>query len=191
MRAYVVAAALGLAAVWAGASGSTPGPTVWLAQASPLVVVGSGFTPGTPVRVSYGSGAVQRQRPVVVSANGRLRAVFAGVGFQRCRGAEVEAGAAALVVRPCNVPGGRPSIAAPRVGLVRGSAFLPYERVVVVGRLSGEQQAAQAVSAAADGTFVISLPLRATACAEAFYRAQGALGSTATVTLSAPACKPA
>ncbi len=70
-------------------------------------------------------------------------------------------------------------------------AFLPHERVLVVGRLSGEQQAAQSVSAAADGTFLVSLPLRATAYAEAFYRARGSLGSTATVTLSAPACKPA
>ena len=68
--------------------------------------------------------------------------------------------------------GARPVVAAPRVGLVRGSAFLPHERVLVVGRLSGEQQAAQSVSAAADGTFLVSLPLRATACAEAFYRAR-------------------
>ena len=62
---------------------------------------------------------------------------------------------------------------------------------MVTGRLSGETQAVQSVSAAADGTFVVSLPLRAAACAEAFYRAQGSLGSVATATLSAPACKPA
>lgn len=191
MRAYVLPVAVALAAVSAGASWSTAGPSVWLAQASPVVAVGSGFAPGTTVQVSYRSGSIRRERAVVVPASGRVRVVFGGVAFQRCRGAEVNAAAAALVVRPCNVAGGRPSLAAPRVGLVRGSAFLPHERVVVLGRLSGETQAAQSVTAAADGTFLVSLPLRATACAEAFYRAQGSLGSVATVTLSAPACKPA
>jgi hypothetical protein len=68
---------------------------------------------------------------------------------------------------------------------------VPHERVIVTGRVSGRAPVAGAVTAGPGGTFALTLPLRPAACAEVFVRAQGSLGSTATMTLAAPACKPA
>jgi hypothetical protein len=164
---------------------------VWLVKASPVVAAGSGFAPGKRVTVAYRAGLVRRHVVALVSARGTFRATFAGMAFKRCAGAAVTAGAAELVVQPCTAPGSRPSLSAGRLGFVRGSSFVPREQVVVTGRLSGEAPSRQLVTAGSDGSFSLQVPLHTRACAETFFLAQGSLGSRATATLVAPACKPA
>jgi hypothetical protein len=164
---------------------------VWLVKASPVVAAGNGFAPGRTVTVAYRAGAVRRHVTTRANAQGAFRATFAGVAFKRCAGAAVTAGAAELVVQPCTSAGSSPSLSAGRLGFVRGRSFVPREQVIVTGRVSGDAPSKQTVTAGADGSFSLQVPLHTRACAEAFFLAQGSLGSRATVTLSAPACKPA
>ena len=137
MRASAFAVALVLGGILAGASSSSPTPSVWLTRASPVVASGSGFTAGKKLTVSYKAGTVRRHLTVRANARGAFRVVFAGLTFKRCNGATLTAGAAELLVQPCTSAGTRPSLAAGRLGIVRGWAFVPREQVVVTGRLSG------------------------------------------------------
>jgi hypothetical protein len=75
-------------------------------------------------------------------------------------------------------------------GLIRGSAFVPGEHVALTARASGEPAVGGRATADAAGSFVTRLQVSAAACAEVFYRAVGALGSKATLSVDAPDCKP-
>src|SRR4051812_25716578 len=188
MRATVVTLVLVLVA--AAAAAGSGGPRVTLLQPSPVVVAGVGFAPGRAVAVGYVSGAHRARRIAHADAHGRVRAVFKALVFERCRGLTLRAGAAPrLVVLPCSAPGGKPVVAATVAGLVRGSAFVPGEHVVVSGRVSDTDPVTAKLDAAGDGTFAVHLVLPAHRCGELFVRATGSLGSAATFTFSGPDCK--
>ncbi len=189
MRGLITVVVLGAVGLTAVAANGAHGPSVWLAQKSPVVVVGSGFKAGRSVTVRYASGTAHLRRTVTVGPSGGLRTVFRGTVFARCAGAQVTAGGAELVVTPCSAPGGRPGLIGTLSGVVHGTAFLPHEHVQLEGRVSGQAPATASVDAGAAGTFTGRVPLRLLACAEVFYRATGSLGSAATYTVAAPDCK--
>ena len=189
MRGLITIVALGFLALTAVAADGAQAPSVWLAQKSPVVVVGTGFKAGNAVRVTYASGALRRQRTVTAGSAGQVRAVFGGTTFARCRGAQLAAGGAELIVTPCSSPGGRPVLVGTLGGVVRGTAFLPHEHVQLLGRVSGQTPVTASVDAGAAGAFTGRVPVRRLACAEVFFRATGSLGSTATYTVAAPDCK--
>ena len=184
MRVALLSALLALAA-----GGSAP-PHLQLAQAAPVVVVGTGFAPGRSVTVAYRAGTQQAQRVARADRNGRLRVAFHGLSFDRCRGASIRAaGATALVVLPCGVPGGRPTVSATIAGLVRGSAFVPGEHVSVTARVSDTDPVTAKLDAGGDGSFATQLRLPSSRCGELFVRASGSLGSVAAFSFAGPACK--
>ncbi|HST15330.1 MAG TPA: hypothetical protein VLJ44_10830 [Gaiellaceae bacterium] len=76
-------------------------PTITLADASPVVIVGSGYTAGARFFVTYRSGVTQVRRNVVASLTGRYRVVLAGVSFKRCSSLRVTAPGASLAVAQC------------------------------------------------------------------------------------------
>ena len=189
MRGFITAVVVGLVALTAVAANGAEGQSVWLAQKSPVTVVGGGFKAGRSVGVTYKVGAKRLHRTVTVGTAGTIRAVFRGVTFARCGGVQIVAGDASLTVRPCSAPGARPALTGTQSGIVRGTAFLPHERVQLLGRVSGEAPVTASLEAGAAGGFVGRVPVRRLACAEVFYRATGALGSAATYTVPAPDCK--
>ena len=79
-------------------------PAVKLVDASPVVIVGSGYTAGAKFYVTYRSGATHVRRNVVASLAGRYRIVLEGVTFERCRGLQLTAPGASLRVAPCRRP---------------------------------------------------------------------------------------
>lgn len=170
---------------------AAPAPAhLQLVQASPVVVAGTGFAPGRSVTVGYRSGAQQARRTARADRSGRVRVAFKGVTFARCRGASIRAASApALVVLPCTVPGGRPTVAATIAGLVRGSAFVPGEHVALTARISDADPVTAKLDAAADGSFSAQLRLPSSRCGELFVRASGSLGSVATFSFAGPACR--
>jgi hypothetical protein len=188
MRATV--AALALALVCTTAADGSQRPVLRLAQASPVIVTGMHFRALRAVDVHYRSGAVDLRRSVAAGRNGAFRLVLRGTSFTRCRGVRLAAGSAALVVPACSAPSGRPSLSGHLAGLVRGSAFVPGEHVTLTARASGEPAVGGSAEADATGSFVTRLRVPAAACAEVFYRAVGALGSRATLSVDAPDCKP-
>ena len=151
MRGLITIVALGFLALTAVAADGAQAPSVWLAQKSPVVVVGTGFKAGNAVRVTYASGALRRQRTVTAGPAGQVRAVFGGTTFARCRGAQLAAGGAELIVTPCSSPGGRPVLVGTLGGVVRGTAFLPHEHVQLLGRVSGQTPVTASVDAGAAG----------------------------------------
>ena len=189
MRGLITIVVLGFVALSAVAANGAQAPSVWLAQRSPVVVVGTGFKAGHAVRVTYASGTVQRRRTVLAGPSGQVRALFGATTFVRCTGAQVTAGGAELIVTPCSAPGGRPALIGTLSGVVSGTAFLPHEHVQLLGRLSGEAPVTASVDAGAAGTFTGRVPIRRLACAEVFFRATGSLGSAASFTVAAPDCK--
>jgi hypothetical protein len=189
MRGFITGVVVGVVALSAVAANGAQGPSVWLVKKSPATVTGTGFKAGRSVVVTYRTSAWRRQRTVTASASGQINAAFAGVTFARCGGVQIVAGAAELIVRSCSSPGGRPLLLATQSGLVSGSKFLPHERVQLLGRTSGQEPVLETVQAGATGSFVQRVPVKKLACAETFYRATGALGSTATYTVTAPECK--
>jgi hypothetical protein len=189
MRIALVSVVLALVPAAVSAAGSTP-PHVALVQAAPVVVAGGGFTPGHAVSVGYVSGAQHARREVRANAQGAVRAVFDGFAFVRCRGASVRAaGAAALVILPCSAPGGEPTVEGTIAGVVRGSAFVPGEHVVLMGRVSDADPVTTKLDAESDGSFATRLAVPRRECGELFLRAVGSLGSIATFTLARPDCK--
>jgi len=76
-------------------------PTVALAGASPVVIVGSGYTAGAKFSVTYRSGATLVRRHVVASLSGRYRLVLKGVAYGRCSGFQLTAPGASLQAAPC------------------------------------------------------------------------------------------
>ena len=188
--AYPVGAAI--AALFAAAvAGGTAQPIVRLVQASPVVVQGNGFKPGSSVTVRYVSGAARLRRAVTANRAGAFRVTFGGIVFARCKGLQLIAGPAALAVPTCSSPNGRPLLLGGLSGAVSGAAFVPGEHVVVTGRVSGANAASVAAAVAgSNGTFSTRLGLPHVQCAQVFYRAVGALGSQATFSVPAPACKP-
>ena len=189
MRGLITIVVLGLVALTAVAANGAQGPSLWLAQKSPVVVVGDGFKPGRTVTVTYASGTAHLRRTVTAGPKGSLRAVFGGTTFARCAGTKVAAGGAQLVVAPCSSPGGRPLLTGTLAGVVRGTAFLPHEHVQLVGRVSGAAPVTASVDAGAGGAFTGRVAVRRLACAEVFFSATGSLGSAATYTVAAPDCK--
>jgi hypothetical protein len=186
---YVVATAL-LALLAAASAAGSSRPTLALVKASPVVVHGSGFTPGHVVSVTYASGTARVRRTATAGARGTVSAVFRGVTFSRCRGATIRAQtAAALVILPCSAPGGTPTLGGTIAGFVHGAAFVPGEHVRLTGRVSDTEPVTVTADAGAAGTFSAQLTIQHAACGELFVRAVGALGSTATFTAAAPACK--
>ncbi len=188
MRGLITAVLLGVVAFTAVAASGAAAPRVWLAQKSPAVVVGTGFKAGRSVAVTYASGAKHLRRTVTASSRGRIRAVFGGTRFARCSGVQIVAGDASLVVRSC-ASGGRPVLTGTLAGIVRGSSFLPHERVQLLARVSGQKPVSASFEAGSAGGFAGRVPVRMLACAEVFYRATGSLGSNATFTVAAPECK--
>ena len=189
MRGLITIVVLGFVALTAVAANGAQGPSVWLAQKSPVVVVGTGFKAGRTVSVTYVSGLSHRRRTVTAGPAGQIRAVFGGTTFARCSGAQIAAGGAELIVSPCSAPGGRPTLIGTLSGIVSGRAFVPHEHVRLLGRVSGEEPVTAAVDAGPAGGFTGRLLVRRLACAEVFYRATGSLGSTATFTVATPDCK--
>jgi hypothetical protein len=188
MRFLPVIALLALVATAAAVGSSRP--RLLLVQASPVVVRGSGFTPGRAVAITYTSGATRLRRVATAGTGGAVRVVFGGLRFDRCRGAKIQAPAADdLLILPCSARNGKPALAGTMTGVVRGIAFVPGEHVRVTGRVSDTNPVTAAVDAGLEGTFVARLALPHAACAEIFYRAVGSLGSAATFTVAAPACK--
>ena len=188
MRFLLVTALFAL--VSAAAATGSPQPRIALVQASPVVVSGSGFAPGHTVTVTYASGSTRARRVATARALGVVRVVFKGLSFDRCRGATIQAPTAAeLVILPCSAPNGKPSLAGAITGVVRGSAFVAGEHVRVTARVSDADPITQVVDADSGGTFVAHFALHRASCAEVFFRAVGSLGSAATLTLAAPACK--
>jgi hypothetical protein len=187
--AYSVAAVIA-ALMSAAVAGGAAQPAVRLVQASPVVVAGTGFKPGTNVTVRYVSGTARLRRAVTANRAGSFRATFAGVVFSRCRGLQLVAGPASLGVPTCSAMNGRPRLLGSLSGSVSGAAFVPGEHVVLTGRVSGANTTAAAAVATAAGTFSTRLDLPHMQCAEVFYRAVGALGSQATFSVPAPECKP-
>jgi hypothetical protein len=182
-----VIAALLLATV-AGGAGQ---PTIRLVQASPVVIVGNGFKPGSKVMVRYVSGAAKLRRAVVASRAGAFRVTFGGIVFARCKGLQLIAGSAAMGVPSCLAPNGKPQLLGALSGAVSGAAFVPGEHVTLTGRVSGADALADAsVVASADGTFQARLDLPHEHCAQVYYRAVGALGSQAAFSVPAPECMP-
>ena len=104
MRGLITVLVLGVVALSAVAADGAQGPSVWLVQKSPATVAGTGFKAGRTVVVTYRTSAGRRQRAVTASAAGQITAVFRGVTFARCNGAQIVAGDASLVVRPCSAP---------------------------------------------------------------------------------------
>jgi hypothetical protein len=188
MRALFATIALVL--VGAAAADGSQQRTVRLVQASPVIVVGSHFGALRTLTVRYRSGAVDLHQSVHTGRNGAFRVAFGGTTFTRCRGLNVAAGGVALIVPSCTAPSGRPALTGHLAGLVRGRAFVPGERIALTARASGEAAVTGSAQADATGSFVTHLDLPAAACAEVFYRAVGALGSQATVSVDAPDCKP-
>ncbi|MGN6798415.1 MAG: hypothetical protein ACTHKS_09715 [Gaiellaceae bacterium] len=76
-------------------------PVVTLAQTSPVVITGSGYTAGAKFYVTYRSGAIGVRRNVVASVAGRYRVVLRGVSFERCNGLRLTAPGVSLVLAPC------------------------------------------------------------------------------------------
>jgi hypothetical protein len=189
MRGLITGIAIGVVALTAVSANGASSQSVWLVQKSPATVAGSGFKAGRSVVVTYRTSTWHRQRTVTATAAGQITAVFRGVTFARCSGVQIAAGDAELIVRPCSSPGGRPVLLATQSGLVTGSKFLPHERVQLLGRASGQAPHSETVDAGPTGAFVERVPVQKLACAEIFYRATGALGSTASYTVPAPDCK--
>jgi hypothetical protein len=183
MRVAVVLAAVALA----GTASAARTPAVALVRPSPAVVAGTGYAPHTRVAVVYRSGGTSVRRVVVSSRAGTFRLTLRGVGFSRCDGLSLRAGAAAISAKPCAVPGGRPTVSADPGGLVAGTAFVPGERVAVSGRRGSDEASASAV-AGAGGSFQVRLRLAAAACTATDVRAVGSLGSTASGSTAAPDC---
>src|SRR6476659_10132077 len=133
---FLLATAL-LLLVCAAAAAGAESPRLTLLQASPVVVGGTGFTPGEKVSVRYTSGRTYLRRAVTATARGTVRVVFGGVTFVRCRGAAIRAEETAeVVIRPCSVPDGRPRLSGTLTGLLRGVSFVPGEHVRLTGRVS-------------------------------------------------------
>jgi len=188
MRFLLVIALLALVATAAAVGSSRP--RLLLVQASPVVVRGTGFVPGRGVAVTYSSGATRVRRVATAGTGGAVRVVFGGLRFDRCRGAKIQAPAAdEVVILPCSAPNGKPALSGTMNGVVRGVAFVPGEHVRVTGRVSDTNPVTAALDAGLAGTFVARLSLPRASCAEVFYRAVGSLGSAATFTVAAPACK--
>jgi hypothetical protein len=187
--AYSVAAAVA-ALLAAAVAGGAAQPVVRLVQASPPVVAGTGFKPGSNVTVRYVSGPARLRRVVVATRAGAFRVTFGGVVFARCKGLQLTAGPAALGVPACSAPNGRPLLLGGLTGAVSGAAFVPGEHVVVTGRVSGANAAVAPAVAGPDGKFSARLDLPHVQCAQVFYRAVGSLGSQATFSVPAPECKP-
>jgi hypothetical protein len=188
VKAFLLVGLLSLMLVTAAAGGSRP--SVWIVQATPATVAGSGFAARSKVLVAYASAGKRTTLPVLTNRSGAFRAVLPGTSFSRCSGAVVTAGKAALRVLPCTSPGGRPRLDGDVEGTVSGNAFVPREAVTIVARVSGGSDSVSVVATASpSGAFTVSLPVKAPRCAEVFFSARGALGSTAKFTTPAPACR--
>jgi hypothetical protein len=185
MRAAGVAAIV--AFVLTAAAAAAPAPSVRLVRASPVVVAGAGYAPHARVLLRYRSGAVSARHSVVASAGGSFRVTLARLAFSRCDGLTLAAGAARLVVPACAAPGGRPALSGDLTGTVQGTAFVPGERVALSAR-AGDLSATAKVVADAQGAFAVRLDIDPPHCASLFFRAAGALGSTAVAALAAPEC---
>jgi hypothetical protein len=186
---FLLATAL-LVLVSSSAAAGAAAPRLTLLQASPVVVGGTGFTPGEKVSVGYTSGRTHLRRAATATARGTVRVVFGGVTFVRCRGAAIRAQETAeVVILPCSVPNGRPRLSGTLTGLLRGVGFVPGEHVRLTGRVSDGDPVSATIDAGTSGAFVVRLPVQHAPCAELFYRAVGSLGSTATFSAAAPACK--
>jgi hypothetical protein len=179
---------LGSLGVVSGAVGAAR-PAVWLTQASPVTVAGSGFSARVPVRVSYASGGSRWVRTLTTTRSGTFRASFGGVAFARCKGAVLTAAGAVVRVLPCAAPNGRPSVEGELGGAVRGTAFVPRERVSLTATVSGREPVRATTTASEAGAFALRMQLPHARCAEVFYSARGALGSSATFVTPAPDCK--
>jgi hypothetical protein len=95
-----------------------------------------------------------------------------------------------LRVLPGTSPGGRPRLDGDVAGTVSGNAFVPREAVTITARVSGDNDAVSAAATASpSGAFTIRLRLKAPRCAEVFFTARGALGSSAKFTTPAPSCR--
>ena len=188
MRLLLATALLVL--VFAAAAAGAGPPRLTLLQASPVVVGGTGFTPGQRVSVRYTSGATHLRPSATATVRGTVRVVFGGVTFVRCRGAAIRAQETAeVVILPCSVPNGKPRLSGTLTGLLRGVSFVPGERVRITGRVSDSDPVSATLDAGSAGAFVVRLAVQHAPCAELFYRAVGSLGSTATFSAAAPACK--
>ena len=72
MRVTIAIAACALLA--GGSSLAAPGPQIALEQVSPVVVMGTGFTPSTRVKVTVTAAAVRLGKTVVASPAGKVAA---------------------------------------------------------------------------------------------------------------------
>jgi hypothetical protein len=166
-----------------------PRPSVWIVKAAPTQVAGSGFAARSRVTVSYSSAGERTTRRVVTNALGGFLTILSDASFSRCSGAVVTAGKAVMRVPPCSAPGGRPRLDGNVSGIVSGNAFVPREVVTVTARVSGKDPLDAVATASPTGAFTLDLRLQTPRCADVFFRARGALGSTATFSTPAPACR--
>jgi hypothetical protein len=187
VKALVLAGLLSLVLVATAAAG--PRPSVWIAKAAPTSIAGSGFAARSRVTVSYSSAGERTTRRVVTNALGGFLTILPGASFSRCSGAVVTAGKAVLRVLPCASPGGLPRVDGNVSGVVSGNAFVPREVVTITARVSGKDPQDAVATAGPSGGFTIDMHLQTPRCASVFFRARGALGSTATFSTPAPNCR--
>jgi hypothetical protein len=90
---------------------------------------------------------------------------------------------------PCTAPGSRPHLDGDLTGLVSGGAFAPREAVTVTARVSGQDPVDASATASLAGAFTLTMPIKVPRCADVFFSARGALGSTATFSTPAPNCR--